>query len=124
LVMKKLQENFRGRPDLMADAMANLFGINVSQAMAFATVANENPQALGDIQRRLQRSGVDLSRVNATGIAALGRIETGGRDVLAAQADSLLGRTGRDTLSPEERDRLRAAMAGSDDEKLRDILAE
>jgi soluble lytic murein transglycosylase-like protein len=123
LVMGNLERMYAGRPDLMADAMSNLFGVNTSQAMALAVTAHDHPGALGGIQARLKRAGIDLSKVNATGIEALARVETGDRSVLEAQANDLLGRTGSQALSKDERDRLRTAMAGGDTEKLRDVLA-
>lgn len=124
LIMGRLQAMYRGRPDLMANAAANLLGLNHSQAMAFLTQAKLGSGRLGGIHDRLTRLGVNLGEVNASGVAALGQIEVGDRSVLEAQAHSLFGRSGSGALSSDERDRLRTALAGGDDEKLRDVLAE
>lgn len=124
LVMARLQAMYPNNPDILANAASNLLGLNHSQAMAFLTQAKLGSGRLGGIHDRLTRLGVNLGTVNATGVAALGQIEVGDRDVLDAQANSLLGRTGRDALSPGERDRLRTAMASGNDEAMRDILAE
>src|SRR5690606_21988196 len=59
-----------------------------------------------------------------TGIAALGQIHTGGRDVLEAQATSLFSRTGQEALSEAERARLQNALTEGDDETLRDVLTQ
>jgi Soluble lytic murein transglycosylase and related regulatory proteins (some contain LysM/invasin domains) len=123
MIMEHFRKIYAGRPELMANAMSNFFGINTSQAMALALT---KPEALTGIMDRLGRSGtgLDLSRLSYTGIEALARIQTGGRDVLEAQARSLFARTGVDALSPAERDRLTAALQGGNEETLRDVLTE
>ena len=85
LIKEKLEQVYVGQPELMADAMANLFGVNISQAMALAAI---DSQALGGLSARLRRSGININDVNATGISRISQIE----------ADT--------TLSDPEKDRL------------------
>ena len=85
LIKEKLEEVYAGQPELMADAMANLFGVNISQAMALASI---DSRALGGLSERLRRSGININDVNASGISRISQIE----------AD--------DSLSDSEKDRL------------------
>ncbi|MGY4478645.1 hypothetical protein ACVILL_006059 [Bradyrhizobium sp. USDA 3364] len=74
-IQRQFEKAYGGGPQarkLMANAMANLYGINNSQAMAIATV---NPAQLGGMGRRLDRLGIDVKDVNATGISRMAQIE-------------------------------------------------
>jgi len=88
LIKEKLEEVYAGQPELMADAMANLFGVNISQAMALASI---DGQALGGLSARLRRTGVNINDVNATGISRISQIE----------ADSSLSEGEKDRLIRE-----------------------
>ncbi|ATI15626.1 hypothetical protein [Bordetella phage vB_BbrM_PHB04] len=121
MLMQQFHKVYAGRPELMANAMSNFFGINTNQAMALAL---QTPDNLGGIAERLQRGGFDLSKLSATGIESLARINSGGRDVLEAQAQSLRSRTGADALNAEEEKRLRIALASGNDDDLRDVLTQ
>lgn len=121
-ILGGLEKQYGGSPDMLASAAANLLGLNESQAMA--VMLHGRGGALGGIQDRLKRSGIGLNQLSATGIGALASINTGGLDVLQAQATSLRARTGRDSLSKPELEKLNAAMASGNIETMRDVLSE
>lgn len=72
ILMEHFRKNYAGQPELMVDAMHNLFGIGTSQAMALSTMQSQD---VGGMGRRMERLGLDVGRVNATGISAIGQIE-------------------------------------------------
>jgi hypothetical protein len=115
-VMRRMQSVYGGNPELMLSAMSNLFGIGTNQAMALATIG---PDKLGGLQQALSSSGVDLTKMSATGISALAQIVGGNRDVLNAQASAL-----RPRLTADEARGLDAAQGGGDIEKLRSTLVQ
>ncbi|TAI60433.1 lytic transglycosylase domain-containing protein, partial [Bradyrhizobium sp. Leo170] len=116
MLMEQFRKVYAGRADLMANAMSSFFGIGTNQAMALALTS---PNDLGGIEKTLEGSGVGVRNLSATGIEALARIQSGGRDVLDAQAQSLRSRTGIDALNVEEEKRLRIAQASGNDDDLR-----
>lgn len=75
MIREKLGQIYGGRKELMADAMANLLGLNITQAMALSMVS---PQALGGLSARLKGNGISLSDVNATGLSRIAQIEADG----------------------------------------------
>ncbi len=96
--------------------------MNESQAMAL--MLHGRGGALNGIEGRLKSAGISMNMLSETGIGALARINSGGADVLQAQAASLRARTGRDSLSADERKRLDTTMAGGDLEAQRQVLTE
>ncbi|CAB4137172.1 hypothetical protein UFOVP326_9 [uncultured Caudovirales phage] len=121
-VMAHLRRNYGGDPLLMADAMSNLFGLNISQSMALASV---EPHGLGRLQGLLAENGVSVSSLSGTGISALAQIASGDRGTLLEQAGSLRRRTGRGALGVEEArelDRAEDAARSGDLERLRNVL--
>lgn len=100
-------------PWLRNDAMARYFGISHSGAMAFDVIG---PERLGDLQRTLAGSGVDLTKMSPTAYSALATVATGDRGTLNEQARSLWPRLNKD----EERQVDTAARSG--DEALRKTL--
>jgi hypothetical protein len=119
LIRKGLEGQFSGRPELMADAFANLTGLNISQSMAMLTM---QPEQMGGLQKALQSAHVDISKLSPTAFSALANIETGNRSRLMRQVGSLRARTGRQALTGAEGVELDAAVSGGDTEKLRDVL--
>lgn len=125
--MRGLRETYRGRDDLMLDAMTRLFGLSVGQSMALSSI---NPAEIGGANRRAQRvSGGDLSRVNATGILSLAEIERADRAGLESRATALRGYRGsagtpQAALTRDETERLERALREGSEEELRDILVE
>lgn len=124
MIMSQMQRSYSSQPFLMLDAMSNMFGTNMSQSMALATI---DPAQLGGMSSRLGRLGKNINNISATGISTLAQIETGDSATLSSIIGSLRGRTDN-PLSTEERDRLNAAVTGAnqtgDDTRLRDVLAE
>lgn len=118
-VMAHLRRNYGGDPLLMADAMSNLFGLNISQSMALASI---EPHGLGRLQGLLAENGVSVSSLSGTGISALAQIASGDRGTLMDQAGSLRRRTGRGALGLEESRELEEAERSGDLEKLRAVL--
>lgn len=117
-ILSATQSQYKGNPSLMLNATARLLGINENQAMALHTIG---PNQLGGMTGRMGRLGLDLSKLNGTGISALAGIESG--QDLGAQANALLGNK-KNPLSADQAGQLRSALAGGDQEKLKDILAE
>lgn len=117
-ILASTQRQYAGNPSLMLNATARLLGINENQAMALHTIG---PNQLGSMTGRMGRLGLDLSKLNGTGISALAGIESG--QDLGAQANALLGNK-KNPLSADQASQLRGALAGGDQEKLKDILAE
>ncbi|MCD9228933.1 hypothetical protein ACPPTR_10495 [Ralstonia pseudosolanacearum] len=115
MTMRALRQNY-ANPWLRLDAMHNLLGTNLSQAMALDSIG---PEKLGGLQRMLAASGVDLTKMSGTGISALAQISTGDRGTLNAQTRALWSR-----LSPEEAKGLDAAAGSGDLEKLRGALVQ
>lgn len=114
LAMRRMQSVYAGKPELMLSAMSNLFGVNISQAMALATIG---PEKLGGLQQALAANNVDLTKMSSTGISALAQIYSGNRDTLKDQARTLFPR-----LSAGEAKELDETASGGDTEKLRGEL--
>ncbi|MDO3527537.1 hypothetical protein ACNRBH_09200 [Ralstonia pseudosolanacearum] len=115
MTLQALRQNY-ANPWLRLDAMHNLLGTNLSQAMALDSIG---PEKLGGLQRTLAASGVDLTKMSGTGISALAQISAGDRGTLNAQTRALWSR-----LSPEEAKGLDAAAGSGDLEKLRGALVQ
>lgn len=120
-LLKRLQQDYASNPSLMLNASSRLLGVNESQAMALHSIA---PERLGGTFNRLQRNGVDIKSLSATGISALSNIEAGSPATLAAQASSLQKLSGRNALSPDERAKLNSAMASGNSETMKDVLVQ
>lgn len=108
-------------PRLRTLALSSLTGLNASQAMALDQFAGSNG-GVGGLASFLESKNIDLSKVNANGLSALGKVYSGSMSDVRAQADSLRNRTGSDALSPEERAALEKAAGSGDDKALRDIV--
>ena len=119
LIMEQMQRVYGRNPELMADAMSNLFGLNISQSMALASIPSAS---LGKTQGLLAHAGVNLSDLSATGISALSTIATGSRQDLLGMAGDLNMRTGKEALTDAERELLDGAVKGDDVERLREVL--
>jgi hypothetical protein len=94
-IQRQFEKAYGGGPQarkLMANAMSNLYGINNSQAMAIATV---DPAQLGGMGRRLDRLGIDVKDVNATGISRMAQIE-GDSSLSQAEKDKAMRQAARD----------------------------
>lgn len=100
MLMEHFQRVYKGRPELMANAMSQTFGTTMSQSMALAMIQKEHGgKTLGGLGDRLQRLGVNVNDVNMKGLARLGSIE----------ADP--------SLSEEEKDkRIKAAASQNQEE--------
>lgn len=122
-IMTQMRRVYGNNPSMLAAAISKLTGLNISQSMAFASTPSAQ---LGGLSAALSRTGVDISSVNASGIANLAAISSGNRGVLMDQSASLRARTGREALSVDERRELDAAEAHArntgDDSRLRDTL--
>ena len=74
-LIEGLEAQYSGGPEmkkLMASAFARQTGMNITQAMAMLTVG---PAQLGGMGKRLDRLGIDVKDVNATGISRMAQIE-------------------------------------------------
>lgn len=118
MLMQHFQKMYASRPELMLDAMSHYFGVNHNQAMALSL---ETPATLGKIASNLGEN-FDWKKLSPTGIATLARINSGGHDLLQAEAKRLFSMTGTDKLSTDEEKRLSASLASGNDEDLRKTL--
>lgn len=76
ILQRQLMAEYRGKsPDLMADAFANTFGTSRTQAMAWMA---SDPTQTDAMAKRMDRLGVKMKDVNATGINAISQIEANG----------------------------------------------
>lgn len=107
-------------PGMLAMATSGHLGIGMNQAMALLGV---KPNQMGDLQRGLDGTGIDISRLNSSGIANLAKAYGSDSD-RKGLAESLLRRDGADALTPAEADRLRNTMAGGDVEAQKKMLTE
>ena len=114
-----LRQKYRD-PGMLALATSGHLGIGVNQAMALLSV---KPNQMGDLQRGLESTGIDISRLNSSGIANLSKVYGSDSD-RKGLAESLLRRDGADALTPAEADRLRNTMAGGDVEAQKKMLTE
>lgn len=119
-VMDQLRQQYGSNPLMMANAMQNLFGVNLTQSMAFSSLS---PKELGGMESRLGRFGLKLENVDSSSMSLLGQIESGDRNGLALVAQELAGRTGKRALTGEEQSKLQGAWDSGNDEGLRDTLA-
>ena len=125
-IMSALDTSYGNRPLLKLDAMTRLFQVNYAQAMALSNIHAQNPEALGGMEDRLKKLNLDIKDVSGTAIPMLANIHMGGVDELRKVTSDLWGRTGKDALSKDERNRLSAATqdanTNGDLEPLRDAL--
>lgn len=115
-----LRKNYRD-PGMLAMAAANHLGIGINPAMELLRI---QPNQMGELQRGLEGAGIDMSALNASGIANLAKVYTGSAADRQAVASSLYGRTGAQALTSTEADRLRTVMAGGDTDAQKKMLAE
>lgn len=111
-ILSATQSQYSGNPSLMLNATARLLGVNENQAMALHTIG---PNSVNGMVGRMGRLGLDVGKLSATGIQGLADIEKGN----LASLSSRIGKFGG-----ADRDRLNAAMAEGNVEKLKDILTE
>ncbi len=107
-------------PGFQAMATANHLGIGMNQAMALLSI---KPNEMGNLQQRMGRLNVDMSKLDASGIADLGRIETADSTGLKKIANEFFGRKGKGALSADEARDLKTALEGGDQQKIKDELS-
>lgn len=76
LIMGDLKRQYGGNPDLMLSAISGMFGTSTSQSMALSLI---KPERLGGMQSRLERLGINMGDVKASGISALAQLEGSGK---------------------------------------------
>lgn len=103
-------------PGFQAMAAGSHLGIGMQQAMALLSI---KPNEMGNLQQRMGRLNVDMSSLDASGIADLGRIETADSTGLKKIANEFFGRTGKRALSADEARDLKAALEGGDQQKIK-----
>ncbi len=111
-----------GNRRLLANAAANLLGLNSRQAMALLEMTPEQMRGAAG----LGLSDEQMRRLTATGIQTMGRIgaPTTTRAELDRIADEFAARQGGDALSPGERGALDRARGGDSMEDFRRVLAQ
>lgn len=113
-------DSFGGNSMLKLEAAQRLFGVgSLSQAAALLNL-DASSGGVGNLQRLLERAGVDIRTVNETGIQTLAEVSGAeSRQDLDRIATELLKRTGRGAPSEEQREAIRAAQESGDPETLR-----
>lgn len=108
LIMEQLKKVYSDKPELMVNAMSNLFGVNNSQAMALATI---DPKSLGGLADRLKKNGVNINDVNATGISRIAQIEAD-KSMPDAEKDQRIKEAATQHQEETEGSRTRATING------------
>lgn len=119
--LEMLRQQYGGNKGLLAQATANHLGINMRQAMAMLSV---DPSQMGEMERALKASGVDLTNMSGDGIGNVSAALFGSDGQRRALANSLAARRGAGAMSSADMGRLDSAMAGSDTGLQKQILAE
>jgi soluble lytic murein transglycosylase-like protein len=84
--------------------------------------AYQNDRGLGDLERSLKESGVDVSKLNSKQIAAVAEVAGTDRTGVWKQAERLQSLEGADKLNLADARTLRDAMAGGDESELRKVV--
>ena len=128
--IRKQLDSMNVDPNIKAEMAKNFFGLSsISQAMALMSI---NPAEIGRTEKMLGSRGINLQDYNESGIVTLSRIaNAGGMGDLSGVASDMLGRSGKGSLSADERARLAAAVEeanrlGGDEgfKKLQDVLTD
>lgn len=115
-------EQFYGRDtDEFRKAIQSHFGVGAGQASALYQ-AYQNDRGLGDLERSLKESGVDVGKLNSKQIAAVAEVAGSDRTVVWEQAERLQSLEGADKLNLADARTLRDAMAGGDETELRKVV--
>lgn len=117
--LDELRKAYRD-PGLLAMATSNHLGIGMGQAMSMLMI---RPNQMGEMERGLSGSGIDISKLSGTGIANLAKVYGSDSDRRGV-AESLFRRTGDDALSSGDADRLRNAMNSGSAEDQKKVLTE
>lgn len=117
--LDELRKAYRD-PGMLAMATANHLGIGMGQAMSLLTI---KPNHMGELERGLAGSGVDISKLSGSGIANLAKVYGSDAD-RSGVAASLFSRTGNGALSSSEAERLRNAMNNGSAEDQKKVLIE
>ena len=110
--LDKLRAQYGEGSDELADATANHLGIGINQAMGLLSL---KPNQMGGLSKKYG----DLTKFSS--VANLAKIEFGTADDRKAVAKNLLGRTGADAISGDDR---RAIQGADTDEKLKTVLGQ
>lgn len=113
-------EPYRGTSGF-AIAGGNAWGMSPTEFLAFDTALTRGG-GVGALHGRLQKLGIDPSRIDARSISALAQTLGADRGAMLNQASRLEGLTGDSALSRDERSLLTRARASGDDERLRDAI--
>ncbi len=115
-------EQFYGRDtDEFRKAIQSHFGVGAGQASALYQ-AYQNDRGLGDLERSLKESGVDVGKLNSKQIAAVAEVAGSDRTGVWKQAERLQSLEGADKLNLADARTLRDAMAGGDEMELRKVV--
>lgn len=108
MLMQHFRRNYAGRPELMIDAMANLFGTNLSQSIALASIS---PEQIGGLAGRLNRLGIRIQDISHTGISRISQIEAD-RNLSDADKDRMIKEAASQNQEETEGSRTRATISG------------
>ena len=109
----QLRKQYGAGSDELADATANHLGIGINQAMALLSV---KPNEMGGMSKY-----ANLTDLSGSGIGNLSKVLYGSGTERRGVADSMMR---RNDVSADEKDRIRTAMAGGDEETQKRVLAE
>lgn len=117
--LDELRKAYRD-PGMLAMATSNHLGIGMGQAMSLLSI---KPNQMGELERGLSGSGVDISKLSGTGIANLAKVYGSDADRRGVAA-SLSSRTGDGALNAADAERLRNAMNNGSAEDQKKVLTE
>lgn len=116
-VQAQMRREYGRNNPMYYQALARYTGLGIGQAM---TLDRMNPNQLGGVGDRLSRLKLNLANVNESSYGTLAQIDAGQN--LKGIANGYLTQSGKGALSDSEKKTLRDAMAGGDQEKLKDAL--
>lgn len=117
--LDELRKAYRD-PAMLAMATSNHLGIGMGQAMSLLSI---KPNQMGELERGLSGSGIDISKLSGTGIASLAKVYGSDADRRGVAA-SLFSRTGDDALNATDAERLRNTMNNGSAEDQKKVLTE
>jgi hypothetical protein len=119
--MQALEGEFGYDTDEFRKAIQSHFGVGAGQASALYQ-AYQSDRGLGDLERSLKESGVDVSGMNTKQIAAVAEVASSDQSGIWRQADRLRALEGADKLKAGDAAALNKAMAGGDEDELRKVV--
>lgn len=117
--LSELRRQYGGNQGMLAHATANHLGVNMHQAMALLSI---DPNQTGEMEKRMRAAGVNLTDLNAGGIASMSKVMFGSDADRQAVARDLQSRTGAGALTADEQRRLEETMSSGSSGAQKELL--